>query len=614
MTNHNRDSKRHIQRVYDFMANEPDQRVEMVKEWKELLLNRRKELEEGVAESRIYLYVKDWKYCLACQQWEDEIHGKSEHHLKRVARFMKMTSREQAFYLAEQKNKVEMTLRGGMQASGTEELDEVTPVLEDLGDMPAEEPPARLAPPVSQDNASSSRDHSGDGNAAGAVASACDDDDNLTDSESDSALRKALVDSVEMGPCCAGGDGELGEEVVRHKLASYTIGLQTSRVRTVLYVCPHVLIETIRSVVAGIHAVSPTKICFVENGRLVPNTFRVMDWSNVADMEWQATSSPMAGCPSLFKLRPTCAVIYPAQNVLCKECLDEADAAQICEEDDIELARALKEARAQAIESLAMRKEDMDVCWAKVIRPRESIVVQFYRGLTVEELHQHLSRKKRVRQTAHQVMRPASLTAEVQDEEELTWTPVKAARGGSLRITIQYDDHEFQAAIAQEDKVCDLLRQLGRPDAILRWAHYWLHEHIALVDFVKEKLHLEEKSMDLICLRPYMLCLQSEYITLAELTRWRALPGDDPVTWATDEPALIRDRAAFLTRLWQAHLMTMQKNRCRGGAPKSRYPWESTLTFPEFAFTQQWRRTKRGFPSSPLGTSLQRQRVSMRCS
>ena len=116
-----------------------------------------------------------------------------------------------------------------------------------------------------------------------------------------------------------------------------------------------------------------------------------------------------------------------------------------------------------------MRKEDMDVLWAQITRPREAFAVQFYKGLTVRELHQHL--RKRVKQTAHQIMRPAPLDAPVGDEEELAWTPVKAARGGGLRITIQYDDHEFQAAFAQQDTVADLLRQLGRPDAILRWAH-----------------------------------------------------------------------------------------------------------------------------------------------
>ena len=87
-------------------------------------------------------------------------------------------------------------------------------------------------------------------------------------------------------------------------------------------------------------------MCFVHEGRIVPNTFRVTDWSSKNDMEWQATSSPMAGCPSSFKLRPTCAVTYPAQNVLCQDCIEEYEAMKMEHPEDVDLARALKETQA----------------------------------------------------------------------------------------------------------------------------------------------------------------------------------------------------------------------------------------------------------------------------
>ena len=507
--------------------------------------------------------LRDWKYCLACQQWEDDIHGKTETHLKRVARFSRMTSRDQAYFLAEQREEADQALHGGMLTNEATDHEELTPVLEEAVEpQHMEAAPARLAPQIPQSAASSSRDNSGDGHAAVAVA-ASDNDDDLTDFDSDSALEKALGDSLCWGRVDGDGEDYPEGDAIRHQEASRTIGLQTARIKTVLYVCPHVLVEQNRSVVAGIHAISPAKMCFVHEGRIVPTTFRVQDWSSKDDMDWQATSSPMAGCPSTFKLRPTCSVIYPAQNVICQECIEKHDVVGFQNADDAVLAHGLKEIQAQAFEKDEMHKEDMDVLWAQVTRPREVLTVQFYKGLTIRELHQNLSRRKRVRQTAHQIMRPALLDAPVGDEEELAWTPVKAARGGGLRITIQYDDHEFQAAFAQQDTVADLLRQLGRPDAVLRWAHYWLHEGLELVDFITEKLFLEEKQAELVCFRPYALCLRSEYISLAELTRWRALPGDVPVVWATDDIASIAGRGEFLKMLWKAHIMAVNKYACR---------------------------------------------------
>ena len=217
-----RDSKHHITRVYDFMANEPEQRTATVKDWHDQLSRQRMELERGANENRVYVYLRDWKNCLACQQWEDEIHGKTETHLKRVARFSKMTSRDQAYFLAEQREKAEHALRGGMQTNEAPDHEELTPVLEDAVEPQSlEEAPARLAPQMPQYPASSSRDNSGDGHAAVAVAGDANDND-LTDSESDSALGKALVDSLSGGRVCE--DGEFDSEASPPRCVSFMRG------------------------------------------------------------------------------------------------------------------------------------------------------------------------------------------------------------------------------------------------------------------------------------------------------------------------------------------------------------------------------------------------------
>ena len=562
-----RNSKRHVARVYDFMANDPDVRVDLVKQWNAQLVKQRQQLEECMEETRIYVYLKDWRYCLACQQWEDSIHGKSDRHLKRVAHFKEMTSQEKAYFLADQRAKAEETLRGGKKTQLEQDADEMTPILEDaLEDLPVDEPPARPAPQMSASSSSAPPHHSLDGNAAVACACADDNDDSLKDSGSEDELGNALRSSLGAGTAAPEADDPLGD-VVRHVSATRAIDLQTSRVRTTLFVCPHVLVEQIGSVVAGIHTTSPSKICFVEAGKLIPNTFRVMDWSDSSELDWQATSSPMAGCPSAFKLRPTCAVIYPAQNILCQDCQNE-DHGYLENENDCELARALQDSTRQDLERMEMHKEDVDVKWAMIYRPRDSFAVQFQNGMTVAELHHQLSRRKRVRFSSHCLMRQALPGEVLSDAAELAWIPQKASRGGTLRITVNYDGHEFQAAIARQDTVKDLLQQLGRPEAILRWTHYWLHGDVDLIDFVRETLHLEERSPDLQCFRPYGLCLASGFITLAELTRWRALPGDEPLEWASDEETTIEARAEYLSLLWRAHFLAARKCHHRGGGPK----------------------------------------------
>ena len=90
-----RQARRHIQRVYDFMAHEPTVRAGMVKDWTAKLLAKRAALETMLDDKRIYVFQKDWAYCLACQQWEDGIRAKSEKHLKRVKWFADMTRLEQ---------------------------------------------------------------------------------------------------------------------------------------------------------------------------------------------------------------------------------------------------------------------------------------------------------------------------------------------------------------------------------------------------------------------------------------------------------------------------------------------------------------------------------------
>ena len=121
------------------------------------------------------------------------------------------------------------------------------------------------------------------------------------------------------------------------------------------------------------------------------------------------------------------------------------------------------------------------------------------------------------------------------------------------------------------------------------------------MDFIKEKLFLEEKQPELVCLRPYSLCLRSEYISLAELTRWRALPGDAPAVWATDDIASIAGRGEFLKMLWTAHIMAVKKYACRGGAPKTKYPWEWTMTFPGVRFQTEVAANKEKIPQLPIG-------------
>ena len=175
---------------------------------------------------------------------------------------------------------------------------------------------------------------------------------------------------------------------------------------------------------------------------------------------------------------------------MCNRC--EIGEHQEGNDDMLSLEEALLEADDQDREMRAMTQEDRDVIWTTVLRPRELLRLQIYKGVTAGDLHQQLSKKKRVRQSAHMVMKPVESNEPLLDESLVAWIPCKTARGGGYhRILIKYDDHEFYAAFAAGDAVADLLAQLGKPDAILRWRHYWLHHSIDLLDFEQEMLSLE---------------------------------------------------------------------------------------------------------------------------
>ena len=320
--------------------------------------------------------------------------------------------------------------------------------------------------------------------------------------------------------------------------------------------------------IAGVHVTSGARICFIEEGREVPSLLRLMDWTDKKHMEWVATSFPVAGSARAFRPRPTCSVIYPAQNILCRSCrrLPE-DGENRDHQDDPEEEQAPSDDRFQQHEIQEMMKEDCNVLVTTIVRPREQFKVQSYAGTTVESLHRNLSRRKRVSTSTHVMLKLAEVQEALVDNDTIYWTPQKSARGGRPhRITIQYDEHRFEAAFAIEDTVNTMLTTLGRPQAALRWCHYWLHHDVDLVDFEDEKLYLVDSVEGLTCFRTYLDCINSGFISLAELQRWRALPGDLPQVWATDDPQAIRTRALCLRALVDCTCDNMQEAK----------PWRST--------------------------------------
>ena len=87
-------------------------------------------------------------------------------------------------------------------------------------------------------------------------------------------------------------------------------------------------------------------------------------WTEQTRMEWVATSLPISGDVKRFKMRRTCAVIFPSQNVLCDRCSGfrsiDLDHEPVLSKED-ELGR--------------MTENDADILVVNLKRPRDDTVV-----------------------------------------------------------------------------------------------------------------------------------------------------------------------------------------------------------------------------------------------
>ena len=469
-------TSRHITRLAEFEQLDPQEKMQKVAEWKQSQSDFLDPKAANIEREEWYRQEAGGRLCLLCGAWEDGQHRHSAKHIRRARQFLEVGDAERVQWLNE---KVEaltphesQPTRGGAGSSSD-------PAVDAAGPTPmagANEQQARTSMDES-DSGSLACEFGGVGGDAtlgppGPPSGNGDSGDHLTTTDND-------------------GDHDYDPDDVtgRHdpqQVPVYCLNVCAAKMRTTLYVCPHIDLALIRSEIATIMRVTFSRICMLQEGAIVPFGGPISSWATMERMTWQVTSWPLSGQPSSLRIRTTAGVVLPARNLLCHACQrpeHKEDGASESDMDSDTLGDQLQSAYGQQQrEQSSMEANDVDINHAIIHRPRESLEISFGKGMSVGELAIALARRKRIATTSHVMLQAVQLEKPVEDHEEFYFVPAKKTRGGAKEILVMGVWDAFPITVEDEETVHDLLARRSWLGLALWWGHLKLHSKAVLAD------------------------------------------------------------------------------------------------------------------------------------